>query len=123
MRSRLVPLAILLLSQTVFAQTSAKTAKALAATSDTSKPSAVGSAITLPPEKARPVRPPLLQKPPVIDGVFDEAEWQSASVLKDFYQILPGDNLAPSQQTEVYLAYDSKFLYVAFRAHADPAKV
>jgi hypothetical protein len=123
MKSRLLILAIVLLCQAVYAQTPAKSVKVIATTSDTSRPSAIGSATTLPPEKARPVRPPLLQKPPVIDGVFDDEAWKSASLLKDFYQILPGDNLAPSQQTEVYMAYDSKFLYVAFRAHDDPGKV
>ena len=34
-----------------------------------------------------------------------------------------GDNIAPSQPTEVFLGYDSRFLYVAFHCYDDPSKV
>ena len=66
---------------------------------------------------------PKFEKPPVIDGNLNEAVWQSAAVLKDFYQIDPGDNTAPSKPTEVLLGYDSKFLYIAFRAFDEPDKI
>ena len=82
----------------------------------------VGS-VRLPPEKAQPVRLHRFQKPPVIDGKLDDAAWKTAAVLKDFYQIQPGDNLTPSQQTEVLVGYDSNFFYIAFRAADDPSKV
>ncbi|HEV2802055.1 MAG TPA: DUF5916 domain-containing protein [Pyrinomonadaceae bacterium] len=82
-----------------------------------------GKTITLPPEKAAPVVVPRLEAPPVIDGKLDDAVWKQARVLKDFYQTQPGDNIAPSQPTEVLVGYDSKFLYVAFRAFDEPAKV
>ena len=85
---------------------------------------AVGKAgIALPPEKANPVRIARVDKPPVIDGKLDDAIWQQATVLKDFYQFRPGDNIAPSQPTEALIAYDAKFLYLAFRAHDEPGKV
>jgi hypothetical protein len=45
--------------------------------------------ITLPPEKASPVRLPKFDKKPLIDGKLDDAVWQQAVVLKDFYQINP----------------------------------
>jgi len=77
----------------------------------------------LPPEKANPVTIPKFGKPPVIDGNLNDTVWQSAAVLKDFYQIDPGDNAAPSKPTEVLLGYDSKFLYLAFRAVDEPEKV
>jgi hypothetical protein len=80
-------------------------------------------AIVLPPEKSQPVRMPKFEKPPVIDGKLDDEVWKSATVLKDFYQIQPGDNIAPSKQTEVFLGYDSKFLYVAFHCFDEPDKV
>jgi hypothetical protein len=77
----------------------------------------------LPPEKANPVRLPSFAKPPVIDGKLDDEVWKNAVVLKDFYQVQPGDNIAPSKPTEVMLGYDSRFLYVAFHCFDEPDKV
>ena len=77
----------------------------------------------LPPEKAQPVRMPKFDKAPVIDGKLDDEIWKQATLLKDFYQIQPGDNIAPSKPTEVMLGYDSKFLYVAFHCYDEPDKV
>lgn len=79
--------------------------------------------MVLPPEKASPVTVPKFATPPVIDGKLDETVWQNAAVLKDFYQIDPGDNIAPSKPTEVLIGYDAKFLYIAFRAFDEPDKV
>ena len=81
------------------------------------------SAIALPPEKAQPVRIPRFETRPVIDGRLDEEVWEHAAIFKDFYQIHPGDNIKPSQPTEVLIGYDSEFLYVGFRAQDDPRKV
>ena len=80
-------------------------------------------ALVLPPEKAQPVQMPKFDKPPVIDGKLDDEVWKQAKVLKDFYQVQPGDNIAPSKPTEVLLGYDSKFLYVAFHCYDEPDKV
>jgi hypothetical protein len=65
----------------------------------------------------------MFEKPPAIDGSLADEVWKSAAVLKDFYQVQPGDNSPPSKPTEVMLGYDAKFLYVAFRAHDDPGQV
>jgi hypothetical protein len=85
-------------------------------------PAAKG-AVVLPPEKASPVTVPKFGQAPVIDGKLDEEIWKTAAVLKDFYQVQPGDNVAPSKPTEVLIGYDTKFLYVAFRAFDEPDKV
>jgi Domain of unknown function (DUF5916)/Carbohydrate family 9 binding domain-like len=77
----------------------------------------------LPPEKAQPVKMAHFDKPPVIDGKLDDEVWQHAVLLKDFYQVQPGDNIAPSERTEVMLGFDAKFLYVAFHCYDDPTKV
>ncbi|HEX8557143.1 MAG TPA: DUF5916 domain-containing protein [Pyrinomonadaceae bacterium] len=77
----------------------------------------------LPPEKAQPVRIPRFETAPVIDGKLDEEVWKAGALFKDFYQFNPGDNVAPSQPTEVRIGYDSKFLYIAFRCYDDPTKV
>jgi hypothetical protein len=77
----------------------------------------------LPAEKARPVHIPRLEKAPIIDGQINDEAWKGAAVFNDFYQVEPGDNLPPSQPTEVLMGYDSKSLYIAFRAHDEPGKV
>jgi hypothetical protein len=84
--------------------------------------SAKGSAV-IPPEKAKPITIPSFAKAPVIDGKLEEDIWKNAVVLKDFYQIQPGDNIAPSKPTEVLIGYDSKFLYIAFKATDEPDKI
>jgi hypothetical protein len=81
------------------------------------------SGVVLPPEKAQPVRLPLFDKPPVIDGKLDDEVWKHAIVLKDFYQVQPGDNIAPSKPTEVMLGRDAKFMYIAFHCYDEPDKV
>ncbi|HVG28782.1 MAG TPA: DUF5916 domain-containing protein [Pyrinomonadaceae bacterium] len=82
-----------------------------------------GRAATVPAEKSAPIRVPRFEKAPAIDGKLDDEVWKSAVVLKDFYQISPGDNIAPSKPTEVLMGYDARFLYFAFRATDEPDKV
>ena len=93
----------------------------------TSPPSKVkvgkAAALGLPPEKANPVRLVRFDKPPTIDGKLDDEVWKTAAVLKDFYQVQPGDNLIPENRTEVRLGYDTRFLYIAFHCFDDPSKV
>lgn len=115
-------LALFLSSISAFAQTSESNAARSAAKSKATTKSG-SSAIVLPPEKANPVVIPRFDKPPVIDGKLDDAVWEKAVVLKDFYQTNPGDNIAPSKPTEALIGYDSKFIYFAFRAYDDPTKV
>src|SRR5215475_1250054 len=82
-----------------------------------------GKSFVVPAEKAKPVTIPKFDKPPLIDGKLDEAVWLTAAVLKDFYQIQPGDNIAPAKPTEVLIGYDPKFLYIAFRVTDEPDKI
>ncbi len=77
----------------------------------------------LPPEKLNPISIPRFESAPRIDGRLDDEIWKSAAVFKDFYQTYPGDNIAPSKPTEVFMGYDSTMLYVAFLAHDEPNKV
>lgn len=88
-----------------------------------SNPKSLSPGFTLPPEKARPVTIPRFETPPQVDGKLDDDAWKVAAVLGDFYQIQPGDNIAPSYSTQVLLGYDSKNLYIGFRAKDDPGKV
>jgi uncharacterized membrane protein YgcG len=77
----------------------------------------------VPAEKAAPIQIPVLKARPAIDGVLNDDAWKNATTLRDFYQVQPGDNLQPSQPTEVLLGRDDKFLYVAFRAHDRSGRV
>jgi hypothetical protein len=89
----------------------------------TDAPKAESKTVVVPPEKSKPITVPKFEKAPVIDGRLDDDVWQKAAVLKDFYQIQPGDNLAPSKPTQVLIGYDPKFLYIAFRVTDEPDKI
>jgi hypothetical protein len=73
--------------------------------------------------KNEPARIPHFESAPVIDGQLNDAVWQSAAVFGEFLQTQPGDNIAPSNPTEVLIGYDSKNLYIAFRAKQDRDKI
>ncbi|HEY0385137.1 MAG TPA: hypothetical protein VGC64_03965, partial [Pyrinomonadaceae bacterium] len=79
--------------------------------------------VAVPPEKLKPIRVSRFDKPPVIDGKLDEEVWKQAIVLKDFYQINPGDNIVPSKPTEVMIGYDATSLYFGFRCYDEPDKI
>ncbi len=81
--------------------------------------------VDLPVEKARPVSIPKvsLENGITIDGKVDEDLWERAAVFKDFYQTSPGDNISPSKPTIVYVMYDEKNLYIAFKCWDDPDKI
>jgi hypothetical protein len=89
-------------SATPSASPEVKAANAAAATSlpaEVAGAKPAGGRPALPPEKANPVKLVRFAKPPVIDGKIDDEVWKSAVVLKDFYQVQPGDNIAPSKPT------------------------
>ena len=141
MKAALLGIVILGLSVTgVTAQTASSTAsptssptpekiaqKSTASTAPASSTTAVkvgkAAALSLPPEKSNPIKMVLFNKPPVIDGKLDDDVWKTATVLKDFYQVQPGDNIIPQNKTEVMLGYDSHFVYIAFHCFDEPDKV
>jgi hypothetical protein len=84
---------------------------------------AIKSDAALPADKTQAVRITQLKTPPVIDGKLDDEVWKAAAVLKDFFQTQPGDNTRPSQGTELLIGYDSKNLYLGFRALDEAGKV
>lgn len=85
--------------------------------------SAPRSLLAVPPEKKVPITIKKFAAPPVIDGKIDEEMWQTAPIFKDFVQISPGDNNAPSKPTEAWVGYDEKNLYVAFKCYDEPDKI
>jgi hypothetical protein len=83
-----------------------------------------GSASTaLAVERVKPITVARLDKAPIIDGKLDDEVWKTATRLTGFVQTQPGDNVAPSHPTELFLGYDSRNLYIAFHAHDNPAAV
>jgi len=101
--------------------------KSTASTAPTSSTTAIkvgkAAALALPPEKSNPIKMVLFDKPPVIDGKLDDEVWKTATLLKDFYQVQPGDNIIPQNRTEVMLGYDSHNIYIAFHCFDEPDKV
>ena len=81
------------------------------------------SNLVVPPEKRSPVNIPKFETSPVIDGKLDDKAWKKAAVFKDFVQIQPGDNIAPSRETIAYVGYDEKNLYIAWHAFEDPSLI
>ena len=62
--------------------------------------------------------------PPQIDGRLDDSVWETATHITDFIQITPEEGAPGSEETEVWMTYDSDHLYFAFYAHyADPGIV
>ena len=120
-------LAIIIFVYCSAAQEAAKSAVSRGANSVSA--SSVGNIATrsgkveIPPEKAKPITIPKASGSLVIDGRPDEDAWKQAAVFKDFYQTGPGYNTAPSKPTEVYLMYDEKNLYVAFKCWDEKDKI
>lgn len=52
-----------------------------------------------------------------LDGAPTEALWQAAPLHDRFYETQPADKIAAKMRTEVRLAYDNRYLYVAIKAH------
>ena len=68
------------------------------------------------------VRPPRTTAPPTIDGRLDDVAWTRAVHISDFVQLAPRAGEPSTQDSDVYIAYDSANLYIAFHAHfTDPA--
>ncbi len=68
------------------------------------------------------VRPIRLDTPPAIDGRLDDEAWQRAPILTEFVQQSPLDGAPATEQTEVWVAYDSDHIYFAAHVHyEDPS--
>lgn len=52
---------------------------------------------------------------PTIDGVLDDAVWESATVISDLHQFQPVDHGRPTEESVFYIAYDARFFYVGAR--------
>jgi hypothetical protein len=65
-----------------------------------------------------------LKEPPNIDGRLDDAAWGSAARIAQFVQTRPLEGAPATEQTEVYVAYDSQQLFFGFYVrYANPGLV
>lgn len=55
-----------------------------------------------------------------IDGVLDEATWEAAHVIDQFYQQKPFAGMPASELTEVRILFDDENLYIGAELHDDP---
>ena len=63
-------------------------------------------------------------QPPRVDGKLDEALWSSLKPVDDFTQQRPKPGAAPSERTQVFIAYDDAAIYVGARMlRTDPSKI
>lgn len=60
---------------------------------------------------------------PKIDGVLDDAAWQSAPLASNFIQNFPNYGQPSSQKTEVRVLYDDEAVYVSAYLFDDPALI
>ncbi len=62
------------------------------------------------------------QQSPTIDGALEESIWGVVPVISDFHESQPSDKGPVSEKTEVQIARDNQFIYVAFRAYDSDIK-
>lgn len=61
--------------------------------------------------------------PPEIDGIVDDAAWESAFAVDEFYQREPFEGKPVSKQTIFYTCYDENNIYFAIKCWDDPDKI
>ena len=54
-----------------------------------------------------------ISEAPVIDGRIDDKVWEKIEMTNGFFQRFPADTSLASFQTQVQMAYDDKFIYLA----------
>ena len=68
------------------------------------------------------VRPTRTDTPPDIDGRLDDLAWRTAATITEFTQQAPLEGAPATEDTEVYIAYDSDHVYFGFYLHyTDPS--
>ncbi|MCP4007199.1 MAG: carbohydrate binding family 9 domain-containing protein [bacterium] len=80
---------------------------------------AFGSATPVSADDTARVRAERIDVAPVIDGVLDDAAWQSAARITRFTEVEPSEGAVPAERTEIWVMYDATTLYIGMRAY-DP---
>ncbi|MBI3047688.1 MAG: carbohydrate binding family 9 domain-containing protein [Acidobacteria bacterium] len=90
-----------------------------------SDPTAAGSGVSVGILTGRPtVRVVRASEAPRIDGRLDDPIWHTAARVTEFVQQRPAEGAPATEQTEVFIAYDSQNLYFGIYAHySDPGLI
>ncbi len=56
-------------------------------------------------------------EPPTVDGALDDLIWRTAARITEFVQVAPVEGDAATEDTEVFVAFDSTHLYLGMHAH------
>lgn len=64
-----------------------------------------------------------IDNPPVIDGKVNEAVWELAFAVDEFYQREPNEGKPVSEKTIFYTCYDNHNIYFAVKCWDDPKKI
>ncbi len=59
----------------------------------------------------------LIEKPPVVDGIFDEKAWSTVEWEGEFVQREPYEGAEPTQKSVFKILYDDQNIYVAIKAY------
>jgi hypothetical protein len=51
-----------------------------------------------------------------LDGAVDDAAWQNAAMVDQFYETSPGDNIPAKVKTVAWFTYDDRYFYIGIRA-------
>ena len=88
------------------------------------KPAHASPNTQLPAPADKVVRAVRTTEPITLDGRLDESVWKTAPRATGFTQNDPQDGAPPTEQTDVWVAYDDHALYVAALCHdSDPSKI
>jgi len=55
-----------------------------------------------------------ITEPPKIDGLIEDVCWKNIQPVSGFFQYDPVNGVKASEETFIWMAYDSKYLYFAF---------
>ena len=70
------------------------------------------------------VQPERTTAPPRIDGRLDDAVWRQATRITEFVQQQPLDGEPATEETDLYIAYDTQNLYFGMHVHySDPVLI
>ncbi len=79
---------------------------------------AVPSSVAAQTSKERPfIQAAKVETGPRIDGVLDDAAWQTATPVESFTQQEPNLGQPATERTEVRIVYDARTIYIAVHAY------
>jgi hypothetical protein len=63
-----------------------------------------------------------IQEKITIDGKLDENIWTNGPTTSKFWQYFPSDSMVSKYQTEIFMAYDDAYIYVAAKCYSNSNK-